>query len=304
MANFFVYSLMVTSFRQFLKLKISHIFSLFRPSTQVRRPQRRRPNAIQQPRQHHIQRQNPCVQGGTFLNQATRLPELQTGDQTPPSLQSRLPVQQTTSPYEQTTPPHGQRDHTPHHMPATSTVPTQLPTTTLPAFHTSSPPPPFMPNLSYQKGATEQRNLRANDYASFLLQQCNTSLTDLPQSFVKNSLPFLQQARNTQVQYPLPQIPGNTPAPGSQPYYHATGAPYGSLVYVTHGKVKPRKRTAFTETQQAQLEDAFENKNYISTAERVKLSLEIRLSVHTILLWYQNKRARLKKKGINSKRSE
>ena len=117
--------------------------------------------------------------------------------QTPPSLQSRLPVQQTTSSYEQTTPPHGQRDHTPHHMPATSTVPSQLTTTALPAFHT--PPPPFMPNLSYQQGAAEQRNLRANDYASFLLQQCNTSLTDLPQSFVKNSLPFLQQARNTQV---------------------------------------------------------------------------------------------------------
>jgi hypothetical protein len=69
-------------------------------------------------------------------------------------------------------------------------------------------------------------------------------------------------------------------------------------------QVKPRKRTAFTETQQAQLEEAFEKKNYISTAERVKLSLDIGLSVHTILLWYQNKRARLKKRGITSKRSD
>ena len=77
-----------------------------------------------------------------------------------------------------------------------------------------------------------------------------------------------------------------------------------SAILIKPFQVKPRKRTAFTETQQAQLEDAFERKNYISTAERVKLSLEIRLSVHTILLWYQNKRARLKKKGINSKRSE
>ena len=67
-------------------------------------------------------------------------------------------------------------------------------------------------------------------------------------------------------------------------------------------QVKQRKRTAFTETQQAQLEEAFTKKNYISTAERVQLSQEIGLSVHTILLWYQNKRARLKKRGIVSKR--
>ena len=49
-------------------------------------------------------------------------------------------------------------------------------------------------------------------------------------------------------------------------------------------QVKPRKRTAFTETQQAQLEEAFQRKNYISTAERVKLSKDIGLSVHTVLL--------------------
>ena len=68
-------------------------------------------------------------------------------------------------------------------------------------------------------------------------------------------------------------------------------------------QIKARKRTAFSEVQQAQLEQAFNKKNYISSAERLALSQEIGLTVHTILLWYQNKRARLKKRGIHAKRT-
>nr|ADO22664.1 homeobox transcription factor HD01 [Mnemiopsis leidyi] len=176
-----------------------------------------------------------------------------------------------------------------------------MPQGTLTNFRT---PPPYIPNLTYQQSVSGPRQTEETDYSSFLLQQCNnTSLPDLSQNFVRNSIPAQPNFRNNQVQMPLVQMP-SSPTPQTSHRYYTTGAPYGSLVYVTHGKVKPRKRTAFTDAQQAQLEEAFKKKNYISTAERVQLSLDIGLSVHTVLLWYQNKRARLKKKGINSVRSD
>ncbi|KAL5257589.1 hypothetical protein ACHWQZ_G012494 [Mnemiopsis leidyi] len=217
----------------------------------------------------------------------------------PPTLRPETSAYQSLTSCQQASSPQGfsQNLH-----PPTSQYPSTVPQGTLTNFRT---PPPYIPNLTYQQSVSGPRQTEETDYSSFLLQQCNnTSLPDLSQNFVRNSIPAQPNFRNNQqVQMPLVQMP-SSPTPQTSHRYYTTGAPYGSLVYVTHGKVKPRKRTAFTDAQQAQLEEAFKKKNYISTAERVQLSLDIGLSVHTVLLWYQNKRARLKKKDINSVRSD
>ena len=61
-----------------------------------------------------------------------------------------------------------------------------------------------------------------------------------------------------------------------------------------------RKRTAMTYQQLSQLHEAFTRKNYLSDAERAQLSVETGLSYQTILVWFQNTRKKLKKRGIMS----
>ena len=67
----------------------------------------------------------------------------------------------------------------------------------------------------------------------------------------------------------------------------------------THGKSKSvdekRPRTAFTGEQISRLTSEFDTNRYLSEERRRSLSVQLTLSESQIKIWFQNKRAKLKK---------
>ncbi|VDN09317.1 unnamed protein product [Dibothriocephalus latus] len=60
---------------------------------------------------------------------------------------------------------------------------------------------------------------------------------------------------------------------------------------------KPRKaRTAFTDTQLAELEANFEKQKYLSVQDRIQLASRLKLNDTQVKTWYQNRRTYLKLK--------
>ncbi|KAM3726912.1 Diencephalon/mesencephalon homeobox protein [Dirofilaria immitis] len=61
----------------------------------------------------------------------------------------------------------------------------------------------------------------------------------------------------------------------------------------------PRRRTAFTDEQLSQLENAFQKCQYPKIDARMKLALETQLPEMRIQVWFKNRRARYRKKLRN-----
>lgn len=72
--------------------------------------------------------------------------------------------------------------------------------------------------------------------------------------------------------------------------------------FVANQEAKPlsdddskRSRTAFSNFQLKRLQDEFNQQQYLTEERRVALSEELGLSVSQIKVWFQNKRAKIKK---------
>ncbi|XP_060583587.1 homeobox protein engrailed-1a-like [Ruditapes philippinarum] len=64
-----------------------------------------------------------------------------------------------------------------------------------------------------------------------------------------------------------------------------------------HGVRQTRTRTAFNEFQLEQLNIEFDNDQYLSESRRQRLASDLNLNEANVKIWFQNKRAKLKKIG-------
>lgn len=76
------------------------------------------------------------------------------------------------------------------------------------------------------------------------------------------------------------------------------GSPEGEQGVNVH-KMR-RRRTAFTSSQLKCLEEKFEDKKYLTIAERNKLAKTLNLSDTQVKTWFQNRRTKWKKQNVSS----
>ena len=60
---------------------------------------------------------------------------------------------------------------------------------------------------------------------------------------------------------------------------------------------KRRRRTVFTEKQLQGLEEAYGKSQYLDRESRLELCKKLSLSLHTVVYWFQNKRAISRRRG-------
>ncbi|VDL91241.1 unnamed protein product [Schistocephalus solidus] len=72
---------------------------------------------------------------------------------------------------------------------------------------------------------------------------------------------------------------------------NTTASPSSTSSNIEESVKKPRKaRTAFTDTQLAELEANFEKQKYLSVQDRIQLASRLKLNDTQVKTWYQNRR--------------
>lgn len=78
-------------------------------------------------------------------------------------------------------------------------------------------------------------------------------------------------------------------------YCYSTGPRSRKLRRKDRKSEEKRPRTAFTNEQLKRLKDEFENNRYLTEERRQNLATELGLNESQIKIWFQNKRAKMKK---------